>query len=143
MPNNQSMLIQVTILMTFQFKSDSVAVEYQGEVHKFDFEYRDPWEWILALIHDESLAPLCMWNSVQKFHCTGEKEERVVDEPNTGDSWWKADVGIGFMSPKFNGTVNANPYFDSSQVCLKQLMDFLTAIFPYISGWTKEWLQGG
>ena len=83
--------------ITLQFKSDTVSIEYQGIAHNFDFEYRDPWEWILALIHDKSLAPLCMWNSVQKFHCSGEKEERVIDEPNTGDSWWKADVGSAFL----------------------------------------------
>ncbi len=61
------MLTQVMTLITLQFKSDSVTVEYQGEVRRFDFEYRDPWEWILALIHDKSLASLCMWNSVRNF----------------------------------------------------------------------------
>ena len=71
-----------------------MSVEFEGKVHEFDFEYRDPWEWILALIHDESLAPLCMWNSIKKFHCTTTKEERVIDEPNTGDAWWNIDVSI-------------------------------------------------
>ncbi|KJA12958.1 hypothetical protein HYPSUDRAFT_73169 [Hypholoma sublateritium FD-334 SS-4] len=77
-----------------KFKSASVSVEYQGRTHKFDFQYRDPWEWILALIHDESLAPLCMWNSVKKFHCTREKGERIIDEPNTGDAWWNIDSSL-------------------------------------------------
>lgn len=69
-----------------------MSVEYQGTAHNFDFEYRDPWQWIVALIHDESLAPLCMWNLVKKFHCTREKEEHIVDEPNTEDTWWNVDV---------------------------------------------------
>ncbi len=43
--------------ITLQFKSDTVSVEYQGVAHRFDFEYRDPWEWILALIHDKSTRP--------------------------------------------------------------------------------------
>ncbi len=48
-----------------------------------------------------------MWNSVQKFHCTGEKEERIIDEPNTGDSWWKVDVGPIFFY-KFDNRLNTN-----------------------------------
>ncbi len=90
------------MLTIIQFKSNSVSVEFQGRTHRFDFEYRDPWEWILALIHDESLAPLCMWNSVRKFHCIKDEEERIFDEPNTADSWWEADVSISFSSSYYN-----------------------------------------
>jgi hypothetical protein len=85
-------------LIFCQFKSETVSADYQGKSYKFDFEYRDPWEWILALIHDESLAPMCMWNSVKKFHCMGDKEERIYDEPNTGDTWWNVDVSISFVN---------------------------------------------
>ena len=54
----------------------------------------------MALIQDESLAPWNMWNAVKKFYCCGDHEERIYDEPNTGDVWWEVDVSrLVFDSP--------------------------------------------
>jgi len=77
-----------------QFKCDSITVTYLGKVHKYDFEYRDPWEWILSIIQDESLAPVAMKNAVRKYYCSGSSEERIYDEPNTADTWWDIDVSL-------------------------------------------------
>ncbi|KDR66778.1 hypothetical protein GALMADRAFT_147642 [Galerina marginata CBS 339.88] len=74
-----------------QFKRDVVSATYQGKIYNFNFEYRDPWEWILSVIQDESLAPMAMWNAVQKFFCAGTHQERIYDEPNTADTWWDID----------------------------------------------------
>ncbi|KAJ3488350.1 hypothetical protein NLJ89_g11626 [Agrocybe chaxingu] len=74
-----------------QFKRETVSASYRGKIYEFEFEYRDPWEWILALIRDESLAPMSMWNSVKKFHGSKGHEERIFDEPNTADTWWNVD----------------------------------------------------
>jgi hypothetical protein len=79
-------------LRLHQFKHDSVTATYQGKVSEFTFEYRDPWEWILSVVQDESLAPMAMWNAVRKYYCTGDVEERIYDEPNTADTWWNVDV---------------------------------------------------
>jgi len=73
---------------------------YRGEHLEFEFEYRDPWEHILTLVHDSSLASVSSWNSIQKFYCyradSGEHvEERIIDEPNTADTWWEIDVSAG------------------------------------------------
>ena len=65
---------------------------YEGRDHQITFEYRDPWEWILALVQDESLVPWNMWNSVKKFFCHGDHEEQIYDKPNTADIWWEVDV---------------------------------------------------
>ena len=67
---------------------------------EFEFEYRDPWDYILSLIHDSSLASVSSWNSIRKFYCykveSGEHvEERIIDEPNTADAWWEIDVSTG------------------------------------------------
>jgi Plavaka transposase len=43
-------------------------------------------------VQDESLAPTHMWNSVKKYYCCGDHEERIYDEPNTADTWWAVDV---------------------------------------------------
>ncbi|KAF8798516.1 hypothetical protein BYT27DRAFT_7122910 [Phlegmacium glaucopus] len=77
-----------------QFKSDRVTAIYLGKVYEFTFKYRDPWEWILSVIQDESLAPMAMWNAVRKYYCSGDFEERIYDEPNTADTWWNVDVSI-------------------------------------------------
>ncbi|KAF8804428.1 hypothetical protein BYT27DRAFT_7106461 [Phlegmacium glaucopus] len=77
-----------------QFKQDTVTATYQGKVSEFTFEYRDPWEWILSVVQDESLAPMAMWNAVRKYYCKGDFEERLYDEPNTADTWWNVDVSL-------------------------------------------------
>ena len=75
-----------------QFKKETVTATYLGKSFKFVFEYRDPWEWILSVIQGESLAPMAVWNSEQKYYCTGDFEDRILDEPNTADTWWNVDV---------------------------------------------------
>ena len=35
---------------------------------------------------------MAMWNSVRKYYCAGDLEERIYDEPNTADAWWDVDV---------------------------------------------------
>ena len=82
------------IKSTEQFTTATVSGTLDGKVHSFTFEYRDPWEWILSLVQDESLAPMNMWNSVRKYHCCGEYEARIYDEPNTADIWWAIDVSF-------------------------------------------------
>lgn len=78
----------------WQFKSDVVMASYMGTAYSFIFEYRDPWEWILSVIQEESLAPMAMWNAVRKYYCSGDFEERIYDEPNTADTWWNVDVSL-------------------------------------------------
>ena len=35
-----------------------------------------------------------MWNSIKKYYCCGDREERIYDEPNTADTWWAVDVSF-------------------------------------------------
>lgn len=81
-----------------QFKTDVVTATYEGEVYEFTFDYRDPWEWILSIIQDKSLAPTSMWNAVRKYYCSGEFEERIYDELNTADTWWNIDVSTSSVN---------------------------------------------
>ena len=69
-----------------------IAATYQGKCVKFVFEYRDPWEWILSVVQDESLAKMSMWTSVRKYYCSGSFEDQIYDEPNTAGTWWNVDV---------------------------------------------------
>ena len=61
---------------------------------EFGFQYHDPWEYILNLIHNKSLASVSCWNSVQKIYCCSQEdlEECIINEPNTANTWWEVDV---------------------------------------------------
>ena len=83
-----------------QFTSTTVTGTLDGKVHSFTFEFRDPWKWILLLIQDESLAPMNMWNSVRKYYCCSNHEERIYDEPNMADTWW--DIDVSFFLPQYS-----------------------------------------
>ncbi|KAJ7591788.1 hypothetical protein C8J56DRAFT_1003241 [Mycena floridula] len=71
---------------------------YQGQPQSFDFSYRDPWEVMVGLATDASLAPHSIWHSAQKTLCRGgfmaEELERLFDEPYTGDEWWETDSAL-------------------------------------------------
>ncbi|KAF9004382.1 hypothetical protein BDQ17DRAFT_1424815 [Cyathus striatus] len=53
-----------------QFKHEIILAVYHGQKEDFEFYYHDPWEYILNLIHDKSLALISCWNSVHKFYCS-------------------------------------------------------------------------
>lgn len=71
-----------------------MSVPYQGKTYDFDFQFRDPWEYIVSLVSDESLAAVNIWNSVRKYYCEGDFEDELFDEPNTAETWWKVDVSV-------------------------------------------------
>ena len=96
-PCNGTLLVTLISSNFHQFKHDVVTATYQGKGYDFAFEFRDPWEWILSVIQDESLASMCMWNAVRKSYCSGDFEERIYDEPNTANTWWDVDVSSGVL----------------------------------------------
>ena len=71
-----------------------MSATYQGKHFEFEFQYHDPWEYVLNLIQDKSLASVSCWNSVRKFYCCSMEniEDRVIDEPNMADTWWEINV---------------------------------------------------
>ncbi|KAJ6451401.1 hypothetical protein C8R45DRAFT_1124863 [Mycena sanguinolenta] len=85
------------------FKPASVFATYKNKKYEFKFEYRDPWEWIINLLNDGTLADTAMYNSVRKYYCEGGRtvthEERVIDEPNTADTWAKCESELPNPDP--------------------------------------------
>ena len=53
---------------------------------------RPLFEWSLGLLKDPMLASKFVWHAQRLFKYNGESWERFVDEPNTADGWWKAEV---------------------------------------------------
>jgi len=127
------------IKFTEQFTSATVSSTLHGESHSFTFEYRDPWEWILSLVQDESLAPLHMWNSVRKYYCCGDHEERIYDEPNTADTWWEIDVSFPSVTHQFRCLVTNICLVSRNFRVLRQTVCH-TATSLSISGWIKALL---
>ncbi|KAJ7864578.1 hypothetical protein B0H14DRAFT_3084417 [Mycena olivaceomarginata] len=86
-----------------QFKSVSVSASYDGVNYNISFEYRDPWEWITRLLEDDTLGLFMMFNSVRKYYCEGVEQEtfceRVIDEPNTADTWDEFDSELPDPDP--------------------------------------------
>ncbi|KAJ7199478.1 hypothetical protein GGX14DRAFT_572859 [Mycena pura] len=73
------------------FRSHTINPELWGEIKHYTFYYRDPWEWILSLVTDPSLARLSTWKSQRKFYREDRRCERFVDEPWTADTWCAVD----------------------------------------------------
>ncbi|KAJ7599598.1 hypothetical protein C8J56DRAFT_1011188 [Mycena floridula] len=96
--HNHSEMEAVLVSARQYFKKAHIEVTYQGQPQSFDFSYRDPWEVMVALASDPSLAPHSTWHSARKFMCRGgviaEELERLFDEPFTGDEWWETDSAL-------------------------------------------------
>jgi hypothetical protein len=52
----------------------------------------------MTLLDDSTLATTMIYNSVRKYYCEGSTEqtheERVIDEPNTADTWAKYEASF-------------------------------------------------
>ncbi|KAK6971572.1 hypothetical protein R3P38DRAFT_3413228 [Favolaschia claudopus] len=53
---------------------------FEGEVRHFEFYYRDPWEWILELATDPSLANDIVWYPCRKYLVVDGNRQRLRDE---------------------------------------------------------------
>ncbi|KAF8214604.1 hypothetical protein K438DRAFT_1562992 [Mycena galopus ATCC 62051] len=86
-----------------KFKAATISASYRGKKYDISFEYRDPWDWIVRLLEDETLGPHMMFNSVRKSYCEGTETEtfceRVIDEPNTADTWDECDSQLPEADP--------------------------------------------
>ncbi|KAJ7715914.1 hypothetical protein DFH07DRAFT_785532 [Mycena maculata] len=71
------------------FQKGDIEAEFEGVPYKFEFQYRDPWKWIVDLLSDPTLADDIHWYPVQKFLVKDGIEVRLFDEPYTGNKWWK------------------------------------------------------
>ncbi|KAJ7892470.1 hypothetical protein B0H14DRAFT_2560177 [Mycena olivaceomarginata] len=71
-----------------QFQRGEVEADFQGTTYKFEFQYRDPWQWMVDLLSDPTLTEHIHWYPAQKFVCKDGVEIRLFDEAYTGNKWW-------------------------------------------------------
>ncbi|KZV78325.1 hypothetical protein EXIGLDRAFT_593318, partial [Exidia glandulosa HHB12029] len=73
------------------FQCGCVSVRYRGKDYEHEFLFRDPWRWSVSLVGDPSLSKTHIWNASRKYYCEEGKEDRLIDETNTADTWWKLE----------------------------------------------------
>ncbi|KAJ7615573.1 hypothetical protein FB45DRAFT_690887, partial [Roridomyces roridus] len=71
-----------------QFKCHEFDEEFEGETHHFRFYYRDPWEWLVGLLTDPTLADDIVWFPCRKYLVIDGVRHRLRDEPQTANLWW-------------------------------------------------------
>lgn len=53
---------------------------------------RPTMEWLFDIASDETLRPLCRWDTSQVYRNVEGIFDRVYNEPWTAKSWWEAQV---------------------------------------------------
>ncbi|KAJ7125530.1 hypothetical protein C8R43DRAFT_1146762, partial [Mycena crocata] len=62
---------------------------FEGEIWHFMFCYRNPWDWLLDLVSDPTLADEIVWYPSRKYLVVDGNRQRLRDEPYNSDRWWE------------------------------------------------------
>ncbi|KAJ7932238.1 hypothetical protein B0H13DRAFT_1857073 [Mycena leptocephala] len=71
-----------------KFQTGHVEADFDGVTYEFEFQYRDPWKWIVDLLSDPTLASNTHWHPVRKFLFKDRVKVQLFDEPYTANKWW-------------------------------------------------------
>jgi hypothetical protein len=85
-------LILTQILSHFKFHECEFEETFEGELWPFKFFYRDPWDWLLDLVSDPTLADEIVWYPSRKYLVVDRNRQRLRDEPYNSDQWWEMQV---------------------------------------------------
>uniref|UniRef100_A0A8H7Y623 Uncharacterized protein n=1 Tax=Psilocybe cubensis TaxID=181762 RepID=A0A8H7Y623_PSICU len=96
------------------FIKTPISVNYKGESLTYNVWYRPLWEWCRELLLDPALVRRFHWNAEQLFMYKGERFERIIDEPWTGNTWW--DIQSRPDIPNDASLMFINPWADKSQL---------------------------
>ena len=75
-----------------QFKMAKVTVPFDDQQLEYEFMFRDPLEWALALVADPLLASTHIWYPTCKYYCENGREDELIDETSTGKRLWDIQV---------------------------------------------------
>ncbi|KAJ7099049.1 hypothetical protein C8R43DRAFT_907621, partial [Mycena crocata] len=67
---------------------------FKGEIWHFTFCYRDPWDWLVDLVSDSTLADEIVWYPSRKYLVVDRNKQRLRDEPYNSDKWWEMQVAL-------------------------------------------------
>ncbi|KAI5996963.1 hypothetical protein EDD15DRAFT_2528643 [Pisolithus albus] len=74
-------------LMT-PFEKGVISIPHQKQDFEFDVHFRPLWDWAMDLLSNPILMPHFVWDAQHLYKHNGERFERFVDEPWTGNRWW-------------------------------------------------------
>ncbi|KAF6744235.1 hypothetical protein DFP72DRAFT_1095451 [Ephemerocybe angulata] len=69
------------------FELSAISVDFGDETIIHDFWHRSIWKWAVECLEHPALAPHFVWDAEKLFKFNGERWERFVNEPWTGDRW--------------------------------------------------------
>jgi hypothetical protein len=76
----------------FQFREHEFEETFEGELWRFKFYYRDPWDWLLDLVSDPTLTDEIVWYPSRKYLVVDGVRQRLRDEPYNSDKLWELQV---------------------------------------------------
>ncbi|KAF7332654.1 hypothetical protein MKEN_00148200 [Mycena kentingensis (nom. inval.)] len=82
-----------------KFQAAHVEGLLWGESMRYDFVFRDAWEWLYDIVTDPALAKVMTWKSRRCFYAENGRRERFVDEPATADTWYNVDTELPKPNP--------------------------------------------
>jgi hypothetical protein len=89
-------LVIELIYCIHQWNTSDITVEYYNgskDVEKtVTLHWREPLDFVQALVTDPTLMADSHFHPKQKFLVSGILENRMYDEPWTGDTWWQIAV---------------------------------------------------
>ncbi|KAJ7107381.1 hypothetical protein C8R44DRAFT_528978, partial [Mycena epipterygia] len=73
---------------SYVFHEHEFEETFDGEIYRFRFFYRDPWDWLLDLVSDPTLADDIVWYPSRKYLVIDGNQQRLRDEFYNSDKWW-------------------------------------------------------
>ncbi|KAF7349530.1 hypothetical protein MSAN_01743400 [Mycena sanguinolenta] len=70
------------------FREHEFEETFEGELWHFKFFYRDPWDWLLDLVSDPTLADEIVWYPSRKYLVVDGNRQRLRDEHYNSDKLW-------------------------------------------------------
>ncbi|KAJ7430758.1 hypothetical protein B0H11DRAFT_2390246, partial [Mycena galericulata] len=81
-----------------KFREREFEETFEGELWHFKFFYRDPWDWLLDLVSDPTLADEIVWYPSRKYLVVDGNRQRLRDEPYNSDKWWEMQNTLPFVA---------------------------------------------
>ncbi|KAJ7090711.1 hypothetical protein C8R44DRAFT_835939 [Mycena epipterygia] len=112
-----------------QFETGEVEAEFQGTTYKYQFQYRNPWKWIVDLLTDPTLSSDIHWYPVQKFVCEDGVTIRIFDEPYTANKWWNIQNNLPQVPGLPHCYISISMWLDKGMVT-KRVRKYLIVLRP-------------
>ncbi|KAJ7700284.1 hypothetical protein B0H14DRAFT_3034133 [Mycena olivaceomarginata] len=88
------MYLERTKRYVVEFREHEFEETFEGELWRFKFYYRDPWDWLLDLVSDPTLTDEIVWYPSRKYLVVDGVRQRLRDEPYNSDKLWELQSAL-------------------------------------------------